>query len=467
MPLELNYHKAAGKLTKEALNCNFSDLHHPYDALRAKAEADRCIYCYDAPCIQACPTSIDIPTFIHQIRADNINGSAETILSENIMGGTCARACPTEVLCEQACVLNVSHEQPVEIGALQRFSVDHLLEHSNSHPFGRNPLTGKSISIIGGGPAGLSCAHRLSMLGHEVTIFEAKQKLGGLNEYGLAAYKMADDFAQREVSFLLDIGGISIEYGQTLGKNILMDELIKNYDAVFLSVGLQNTNSLGLDNEDQEPVEDAIQFIEKLRQTEDKSNMTVGNDVVVIGAGNTAIDAAIQAKRLGADNVSLVYRRDEDAMSATDFEIELARKNDVRLQLCASPSKISNNETGTSIEFNLIENIDGKLNETGEKVTFSTDMILKAIGQKLDTSLFSDNLLAEEHSIKILDGKIMVDDYSTSIRGVFAGGDCINSDEDLTVQSVEDGKQAAHAIDRYLSAEQSQTVQHSQNKGGV
>ncbi|MEX0297989.1 MAG: FAD-dependent oxidoreductase, partial [Kordiimonas sp.] len=316
-----------GLLTKEAIDANFSDLHEPLSALQAKAEADRCLYCYDAPCIQACPTSIDIPTFIHQIRTDNVEGSAKTILSENIMGGTCARACPTEVLCEQACVLNASEEEPVEIGALQRHAVDHLMTKGGSHPFERKPDTGKRIAVVGAGPAGLSCAHRASMLGHSVTVFEAKSKPGGLNEYGLAAYKMVDDFAQKEVAFLLGVGGIEIKYNQRLGENISLAELHDRYDAVYLGIGLGTVNVLGLSGENKDGVRDAVDFIEELRQAGDKSTVPIGEDVIVIGAGNTAIDAAVQAKRLGAENVTLVYRRGEADMSATAWEVDLARTN--------------------------------------------------------------------------------------------------------------------------------------------
>ncbi|MBL4718943.1 MAG: NAD(P)-binding protein [Erythrobacter sp.] len=212
MPYRLcmvNQHDAKSKVT---IDKNFEDLHRPFDLLQAKAEASNCLYCYDAPCIKACPTAIDIPTFIHQIRSNNLLGSAKTILSSNIMAGTCARACPTEILCEQACVLNSSEQEPVKIGELQRYAVDHLIDleltNNQAHPFQRQSLTGKKIAIIGAGPAGMSCAHKASMLGHDVTIYEAKSKAGGLNEFGLAAYKMVDDFAQREISFLLNLGGI-------------------------------------------------------------------------------------------------------------------------------------------------------------------------------------------------------------------------------------------------------------------
>jgi dihydropyrimidine dehydrogenase (NAD+) subunit PreT len=430
-------------LTKEAIDSNFDELHPPYNLLQARVEADRCLYCYDAPCINACPTSIDVPTFIHQIKADSMIGSAKTILSQNIMGGTCARACPTEVLCEQACVLNVSQQQPVKIGALQRFAVDNLLKRNEAHPFQRADLSGKHLAVIGAGPAGLSCAHRAAMLGHDVTVFEAKNKPGGLNEYGLAAYKMVNDFAQKEVEFLLQIGGIKIEYEKRLNENLSLSELRNSFDAVFISVGLGGTNSLGINGENDHRVIDATQFIEELRQADDKTSILVGDEVIVLGAGNTAIDAAIQSKRLGAENVTLVYRRGEESMSATEWEIELARKNGINLCFWSAPKAFLDDEPMASMEFECTSLEDNKLIKTGATFKLPTDMVLKAIGQKIDHSVFSD--------FDIDCGKVAVDEnYQTSITGVFAGGDCIASGEDLTVQAVEDGKQAAHAIDTFL-----------------
>ena len=429
----------------KAIDTNFSDLHEPLSSLQAKTEADRCLYCYDALCIEACPTSIDIPTFIHQIRTDNVVGSAKTILSQNIMGGTCARACPTEVLCEQACVLNASEKEPVEIGALQRHAVDHLIAKGGAHPFERVADTGKHIAVVGAGPAGLSCAHRAAMLGHTVTVFEAKAKPGGLNEYGLAAYKMVDDFAQKEVEFLLGIGGIEIKYGQRLGETVSIQKLRDQFDAVYLGVGLGTTNVLGLEGEDKSGVRDAVAFIEELRQAEDKSSVTVGDDVIVIGAGNTAIDAAVQSKRLGANNVTLVYRRGEANMSATDWEVDLARTNGVNVRLWSAPTAIHGNGAVRSMAFERVAERDGKLVGTGKTFDLPADMVLKAIGQKLDTSVLD--------GFDQQGGKISVgDNFETSLAGVFAGGDCIKSGEDLTVQAVEDGKQAAHAIDTYLKA---------------
>lgn len=432
-----------GKVTTDEINDVFVDLHPPYNKSQALLEASRCTYCYDAPCIKACPTGIDIPTFIHQIRTQNVNGAAKTILSENIMGGTCARACPTEILCERACVRHHDQGKPVEIGLLQRYAVDHLLDTTDKHPFIRAAETGKHIAVVGAGPAGLSCAHRAALLGHKVTVYEAKSKPGGLNEYGLAAYKMVDDFAQKEVSFLLGIGGIEIVYEQFLGKNLSLEKLRAEHDAVFLSIGLGLCNQLGLEGENLNGVYDAIDFIEQLRQTADESTISVGQNVVVIGGGNTAIDAAIQAKQLGAKNVTLAYRRGEQSMTATEWEIDLARKNGVDVRLCLSPVALSGDKHIDTITFEHTSIEAGRLVGTGIQEALPTDMVLKAVGQKLNSAVLS--------GIDIEQGKIKINSkYQTSIPTIYAGGDCIDTGEDLTVQSVEDGKRAAHAMGHTL-----------------
>lgn len=432
-----------GALSPQQITDNFEDLHKPLNRLQAITEAARCTYCYDAPCIKACPTGIDIPTFIHQIRTQNTHGAAKTILSENIMGGTCARACPTEVLCEKACVRNHDQGKPVEIGLLQRFAVDDLIENSDQHPFVRAPETGKNIAIVGAGPAGLSCAHRAALIGHTVTVFEAKPKPGGLNEYGLAAYKMVDDFAQKEVEFLLGVGGIEIKYQQRLGDNIELETLRSDYDAVFLGMGLGNTNALGLPKEELLGIEDAVDFIETLRQTKDKSKLKVGQNVIVIGGGNTAIDAAVQSKRLGAEHVTLIYRRGEQSMSATDWEVDLARKNGVDIHLWSSPVAIQGDDAVKSMTFERTAMEKGKFVKTGQTYQIAADKVYKAIGQKLNPAALGD--------LKVVNGKIVTDDnYRTNLSNVFSGGDCIASGEDLTVQAVEDGKRAAHAMGRCL-----------------
>jgi glutamate synthase (NADPH/NADH) small chain len=412
---------------------------------QAFVESSRCLYCYDAPCVRACPTGINIPGFIRRIASEHPKGAAITILSENIMGGTCARVCPTEVLCEEACVLNGAEQRPISIGRLQRFATDTLMADLNgTHPFTRAPSTGKRIAIVGAGPAGLSCAHRLAMLGHDVTLFEAKPKPGGLNEYGIAAYKMVDDFAASEVAFILGIGGIAIEHGKTLGRNLQLADLSAKFDATFIGIGLGGTRALGIPGEDLAGVADAIDLIEQLRQASRQTYPKVGKRVLVIGGGNTAIDAAVQSKLLGASSVVLAYRRGTEQMGATHYEQQLALSAGVAIEPWLAPKRILGaGGSVTSVEFARTRLEDGTLIETGETVTLAADMVLKAVGQVLQDS--------DLGGLKLAGGKIAIDaEYRTSLPGVFAGGDCVKTGADLTVQAVQDGKLAAQAIDRSL-----------------
>ena len=288
------------RLDEDEIARNFSDLHPPLTRSEALIAADRCYFCFDAPCTTACPTGIDIPGFIQKIRSNNIRGSARTILEENIMGGMCARVCPTEVLCEEACVRNTHEERPVEIGRLQRYATDPVLE-ANTQLFRRAPAPGKKVAVVGGGPAGLSCAHRLAMLGHDVVVFNRDEKLGGLNEYGIAAYKTIGNFAQHEADYILSIGGIEARNEQALGDDFTLDDLRDNYDAVFIGVGLGDSNTLGLEHESLQGVDAAIEYIAEIRQAEDLAQLPVGRRVVVVGGGMTAIDISVKIKRLGAE----------------------------------------------------------------------------------------------------------------------------------------------------------------------
>ncbi|MBL4616191.1 MAG: NAD(P)-dependent oxidoreductase [Robiginitomaculum sp.] len=425
------------------LDSNFADLHPPLNQQQASQQASRCLFCYDAPCVIACPTAIDIPKFIRQIATDNQAGAARTILSENIMGGTCARACPTEILCEQKCVLVKGEDEPIDVSSLQRYAVDPVIIAEQDHPFKRAANTGKKIAIIGAGPAGLACAHALAVFGHDVQIFEAKAKPGGLNEYGLAAYKMVDDFAAKEVKFILGVGGISIEYNQVFGRDVFLDDLKEKFDAVFVGIGLDKANSLGITGENLNGVQDALQFIANLRQAKDKSTLNVGQQVIVIGGGNTAIDAAIQAKRLGAACVTLVYRRGSAQMGATAWEQDLAKTNGVVVRDWAKPLEIKGDSQVQSMSFEQTKLSNGKLLGTGKTFTLPADQVLIAIGQNLDNQILE--------TMDMANGKITVgDDGQTNVSGVFAGGDCIASGEDLTVQAVQDGKIAAAGIHDYL-----------------
>ena len=441
---------AAGRLPAAELAENFADAHPPLDRSRALIEASRCYFCYDAPCIEACPTGIDIPRFIKSIATGNTRGAATTILDSNIMGGMCARVCPVEELCEEACVRNTQEDKPVVIGALQRFATDDLFDNGGQ-PFTRAPATGRSIAVVGGGPAGLSCAHRLAMLGHEVTVFESRPKATGLNEYGIAAYKTPDNFAQRELDFILSIGGITVRTGVALGRDVTLADLRRDHDAVFLGLGHTAVRALGLDGEGMAGVEDAVDFIARLRQSPTKADLPVGRKVVVIGGGNTAIDIATQTKRLGAEDVTLVYRRGPEHMSATWKEQEWAQTNGVRIKHWAQPRRLIGWQNGAGnmvkeVEFEYTQlDADGRLAGTGDTFTVMADQVFKAIGQMFVPTGGLDGAVLELQGDRIA----VNEDRETSVPGIYAGGDCI-AGVDLTVQAVEDGKVAAHAIDRKL-----------------
>jgi dihydropyrimidine dehydrogenase (NAD+) subunit PreT len=439
---------AAGRLPAAELAANFADAHKPLGAHEAVVEANRCYFCYDAPCREACPTGIDIPGFIRKIATGNLRGSALTILEANIFGGSCARVCPTEILCEGACVRLAEEERPVRIGALQRRATDWLMAH-DPRPFTRAAATGKRIAVVGAGPAGLSCAHRLARLGHEVTVFEARPKPGGLNEYGIAAYKLPDDFAQREVAWLLSVGGITIEHGRALGRDLDLAALRRGHDAVFLGIGLAGVRALGLAGEALDGVRDAVDFIAELRQTPDKGRLPIGRRVVVIGGGNTAIDAATQARRLGAEDVTIVYRRGPAEMSATHHEQAWAQTNGVRIRHFAQPQRLlaAGGQVAGVVFLRTRLDAAGRAVPTGESYTLPADMVLKAVGQVfVPDPVKRDGTLA----LAVDDGRIAVDaGRATSLPGVYAGGDCI-AGLDLTVAAVEDGKVAAASIHRQL-----------------
>jgi dihydropyrimidine dehydrogenase (NAD+) subunit PreT len=437
-----------GRLSEEQLAANFADMHPPLTASQAIIEADRCYFCYAAPCTTACPTGIDIPGFIQKIRSGNLKGSAHTILSENIMGGMCARVCPTEVLCEQACVRHTHEDKPVRIGLLQRYATDPIFEKATPL-FERAPDTGHTIAVVGGGPAGLSCAHRLAMLGHSVTVFEPKEKLGGLNEYGIAAYKTPDDFAAREVQYILGIGGIEVRVGVALGKNVSLAELRSKYDAVFLGFGLAGVNGLGLDGEQLAGVSNAVEYIAALRQTPSKALLPVGRRVVVIGGGMTAIDIAVQSKALGAEEVTIVYRRGQEHMNASPYEQEFAQTRGTTVRCWAKPRKLLTADARVrAVEFETTRIAqDGRMEGTGQTFVLEADVVFKAIGQKV----LWEPLAEIAEIIELRQDRIVVDEERrTSLPGVWAGGDCVHGGSDLTVSAVQDGKLAALSIDRFL-----------------
>nr|WP_092499324.1 NAD(P)-dependent oxidoreductase [Faunimonas pinastri] len=438
----------AGRLEVEDYLRNFSDLHPPLTRHEAFVESDRCYFCYDAPCMRACPTSIDIPLFIRQIGTGNAEGAAETIFASNILGGMCGRVCPVETLCEEACVRNEAEDKPVKIGFLQRFATDTMID-AGEHPFRRAAPTGHSVAVVGAGPAGLACAHRLALHGHDVTIFEARQKAGGLNEYGIAAYKAVAGFAQREVDFVLSIGGIRMETGKVLGQDFTLGELRRDHDAVFLGMGLGGVNALGTEGEAAGGSHDAVAWISDLRQTVELGGLPVGRRVVVIGGGMTAVDAAVQSRLLGTEEVTVVYRRGQPDMKASRFEQELAQTRGVRIMHWAKPHRLHIGDDGhvRGIELERTRLEDGRLVGTGEFVSVAADMVFKAIGQT-----FVPHAL-DETGIALTGGRIAVDEEGrTSLADVWAGGDCVAGGEDLTVAAVQDGKVAAESIHRELSA---------------
>ncbi|GAA6209951.1 NAD(P)-dependent oxidoreductase [Cognatishimia sp. WU-CL00825] len=430
---------ASGRLDSNTLKENFLDLHPALDSHAAVVAADRCYFCHDAPCITACPTSIDIPLFIRQISTGTEVAAAKTIFDQNILGGMCARVCPTETLCEQACVRETAEARPVEIGRLQRFATDTAL-NSNAHPYKRASDTGKSVAVVGAGPAGLACAHRLAMLGHSVVVFDARPKGGGLNEFGIAAYKSTNDFAQKELAWLLGIGGIEMRFDQSVGETITLETLQNDFDAVFLGIGLSAANNLNLG--DGTSTTPAVDFIADLRQSTDLSSLPIGRRIVVIGGGMTAIDAGVQAKLLGAEDVSIVYRRSQDEMAASRFEQDLAQQKGVRLICNAAPVSLSTNEGLTNVAFAYTKSEDGKLVTLDETFSLEADQVFTAIGQTLDGS---------PEGLRLKGNKIEVDENGkTSVSGIWAGGDCACGGDDLTVTAVAEGRDAAINIDANL-----------------
>ena len=432
----------AGRLPAEALAENFGDIAPGMDPHEARVAADRCYFCHDAPCVTACPTAIDIPLFIRQIATGTPEVAARTILSQNILGGMCARVCPTETLCEEACVREAAEGKPVEIGRLQRFATDTLME-AGVHPFTRAAPTGRRIAVVGAGPAGLACAHRLAMKGHEVALYDARPKAGGLNEYGIAAYKVAGGFAAAEVEWLLQIGGITLHPGRALGREITLEGLRAGHDAVFLGVGLQGVNALRAEGEAIEGVRDAVAFIADLRQAADLGALPVGRDVVVIGGGMTAVDAAVQSKLLGAETVTILYRRGQERMSASRDEQEHATASGVRIICNAAPVAIRGAGAVREVVCAYTtEGADG-LKLGPETFTLRADQVFKAIGQQL---------AGVPGVLALTGGKIAVTGAGrTSVPGVWAGGDCAAGGEDLTVTAVAEGRDAAEDIHAQLA----------------
>lgn len=441
----------SNRLSDKQYEENFSDIHPPFETPDAAlVEANRCLFCYDAPCMKSCPTGINVPKFIKQITTENIKGSAHTIFVSNILGAGCSRVCPVEKLCEGACVFNLMDEEPIPIAKLQRYSTEKALKN-NWQLFNRKSSTGKKVAIIGAGPAGLSCAHVLSREGIEVTIFEKDKKGGGLMTYGIAAYKVTPEFCRDEVDYILSLGGITIKYEHELGKDIDLDGLQEKYDAVFLGFGVGLARQLNIPGEELRGVVDAISFIYDIRNN-GYNKVTVGDNVVVIGMGMTAIDAATQAKRLGAKEVTIIYRRTQEEMPCTEVELNIAKMDGCKIIWLAAPLEvIGENGDVTAIRCVKMELADTDTGgrrapiATGEEFIIEVDMVIKAAGQIPFEELVNTNQLEHQN------GKLLaLKNTTTSRKGIFAGGDCVNGGKEV-VDAVQAGKDGAAAILNYLN----------------
>ena len=450
------------RLTKDQYEKSFSDIHPPFETQDAAlVEANRCLFCYDAPCTKSCPTSIDVPKFIKQISTGNIKGSAHTIFSSNILGASCSKVCPVEKLCEGACVYNLMDEEAIPIAKLQRYSTEIAMKNNwqlfkrkevSNTPLGDggNDSGRKKVAVIGAGPAGLSCAHTLSREGVDVTIYEKESKGGGLMTYGIAAYKVTPQFCEDEVKYITGIGGIQIKYNQQLGKDISLEELQKNYDAVYIAIGVGLARQLEIPGEHLEGVVDAIKFIYDLR-SDSYDKIAVGDKVAVIGMGMTAIDAATQAKRLGAKEVTLLYRRTIEEKPCTQVELDIAMLDGCNIIWLAAPKEV----VGTNGKVSALVCNKMTLGEAdasgrrspvnnGETFTLEVDMVIKAAGQMPFESL------VKNYSIDNKSGKVVINkNCETNIPGVFAGGDAVNGGKEV-VDAVQAGKDGAKGIINYL-----------------
>jgi glutamate synthase (NADPH/NADH) small chain len=421
------------RLTAGDVAANFADIAPPLGRGEAFAESGRCLMCYDAPCTTACPTHIDVPAFIKKIHSGNLKGAARVILDANPMGHSCARACPVEVLCEGACVMNEAEHRPIQIARLQRHATDALLEHGWP-VLTPAPDTGKNIAIVGAGPAGLSCAQELRRHGHAVTLLDARSKVGGLNTWGIAQYKLTPEAALAEADTIIKLG-VTVKTGVTVGRDVAFADLVRDFDAVFIGVGLGGTNMLGIPGEEQTGVIDALAFIEHLKE-KPYGAFTVPDTVLVIGAGNTAVDAATQARRLGARQVDFVYRRGPDDASAYHYEMELARNDGCGFHFWSTPVRVEGDGSVTGLTVK-----DG----SGLERTLAAGLIIKAIGQEKRVAELSAFGIAVDGK-----GKVVVDaDRKTSHAKVWAGGDCTNGGKEI-VNAAADGVTAARAIHKAL-----------------
>jgi dihydropyrimidine dehydrogenase (NAD+) subunit PreT len=446
------------KISLDDLRVNFNEIEPALTQKEAMDEANRCLYCYDAPCIKACPTDINIPSFIKKIASGNLKGSAKVIMEANPVGASCARVCPTEELCEGACVLNDA-SLPIMIGNLQRHATNWAIQN-NQQLFKAGDANGKSVAIIGGGPAGLSAARELARIGYEVTIYEAKEKAGGLDTHGIVSFRLPQEVSLWEVEQVENLG-VTIHTNTMVGRDIAVDEILTNYDAVILAIGMSKVPMLGIEGEDAEGVYDAIDFVENTK-TPPLDHQFIGKKIVIIGAGNTAIDAATCSVRLGAGDVKMVYRRTEAEMTAYEFEYEFAKQDGVEFRWLTQPTKIVTDEHGKVKALQCVRMELGEPDESGRRrpvevpdsaFTMEVDAVIKAIGQSRYVSLIEE--LGLEHNRGIV--KINQETHETSNPKVYAAGDVIFGDgqgDAMVVTAAQQGKLTAHAIhQKFISAD--------------
>ncbi|WP_247600458.1 NAD(P)-dependent oxidoreductase [Priestia flexa] len=441
---------------------NFSEVEKGLSNQEAIEEANRCLYCYDAPCIQACPTGIDIPTFIKKIASGNLKGSAQTIMTSNPVGASCARVCPTEELCEGACVLNHS-TKPIMIGDLQRYATDWAIQNEQVL-FTKGKPNGKRVAIVGGGPAGLSAARELARFGYAVTIFEAEKEAGGLNTYGIVSFRLPQTISFWEVQQVKALD-VEIKTNVRVGEDVMPSELLKNYDAVVLAIGMSKVPNLGIEGEQLNGVYDAIEFVKKTK-SEVLTTEFVGKKVAVVGAGNTAIDGATCSVRLGAENVQILYRRTSAEMTAYDFEYEFAKQDGVEFRWLTAPVRIVGNDKN---EVTGIECIKMELKESkghgrkkpvpieGSEFLIEVDAVIKAIGQERYLSLINQFELKQDGGVVIINQ----DTFQTSNPKVFACGDVVfgkGQGEAMVVTAAQQGKQTAYGIHAQLKKEAIETA---------
>jgi dihydropyrimidine dehydrogenase (NAD+) subunit PreT len=442
--------KLSAKLPPQVVADNMAELQPPYAPQEATVEASRCLFCFDAPCIMACPTGIDIPSFIKKIETENIIGAARTILSANVLGASCARVCPTEVLCEGACVMVDRQRDPIKIGRLQRFATDYVYERGLDVLKSPAKKSGKRIAVIGAGPAGVGCAAELAQLGHSVVIFERKPLPGGLNTYGIAYYKMKPEISLAEMAMVERLG-VEIRCGVEVGRHISAAALQQEFDAIFIGIGLGEGQALGIPGEDLHGVDDALTFIEEIH-SQPLHKVAVGNSVIVIGCGNTAIDAVTQAKRLGAQKGLVAYRRSEAEMSAYHFEYELAQRDGATFYFNVLPVELLGDEAGQVCAVKFVRTETSKNGWLtlipGSEFTEPADMVLKAVGQSKQSTWLIQNFPALR-----LNKRGVVEHNpatgQTSVPHLFAGGDCANGGREV-VNAVGEGKKAAHGIHSFL-----------------